>query len=294
MKTKRGWLLRQIGETLRTRKGRQRLSRQLGVMLCSLIAGVFVPLIFDEAFKTELIRGQNLHIVVGLAIAVLLCLMVLYLHTLLDALQHSTKFDLHLSRDVYVDGTIRRVAFSTCNDVALRAKKRIVVIGPHFDKKGSEGDTTSHDLYLESALTAAVERHAIANNRDFVYERIVQIGREEYIKSREAARFSLSNFNNQSMAKHIQTMLDIRKKYAIGHRISVVARPYIASFPSILIVDDHYVFFSLPTDPADVDGAGIAYDTVLCIEDDEGGIAGALSDIVLRFKDESFAIREVS
>lgn len=274
-----------------------------GAMIAKLVEATL-----DWPHKVQGRQDAQIVILTALAISILMLILILRISTLVETLRNDRAYNVFLHRDHYADGRIRKGAFSFCTAAALQATKSIIVMGPHFEHKRAPTDarpvdtptpgTASHDLYLEEGMSAAVERHIHSDSSDFRYERIVQLAPDVFRSVREKHECSSSAFNNPVTAQHVADML---KKATQAHtaEISMTARPYIASFPSTLVIDDRYVFFSLPTGlishEEELDGGreSYNYDIVIGFEDLTGEIPKLFRQILLQFKNGGIKLENV-
>lgn len=156
-------------------------------------------------------------------------------------------------------------AFSYCEEVVRNARESIVVVGPHFTA-GIDIGTSAHSEYLENGLQECVKRHTAAEKGDLYYERIVQLDSEvfEAIKSARGGSVNGSIFADQKLAEHIRWCFQQNDRH-LNFKFRVSGRQFIPSFPSVLIVDDKYLFFSLPNKTSE--GPRLEYSLVMAIED---------------------------
>ncbi len=139
--------------------------------------------------------------------------------------------------------------YKNCIDAVKNAKERILVIGAHFSMNG-EISTTAHGDYLSQGLDMlldSVGKNGDALKKNFVYKRIMQIEIEEtdYVISRKQ-KLKGDAIGDRALCLHVQQALYLDSRGKL--EVQIYARKFLPSFPSILIVDDKDVFFSLPYD----------------------------------------------
>jgi hypothetical protein len=283
------------------------LIRDLIPFLAGAVLAKLTEYLIDSHIRDESEPYLRMLLLIAIVLSFMLLIFALRISLLTRVLQASRVYNVFLHRDHYVDGKIRKGAFSFCTAAALKARKSIIVMGPHFEgttiaRSSDETPvpgTESHDLYLEEGMNAAIERHVRDDDSDFRYERIVQMEPQQYRNMREKRECADSVFNNQELAIHVHEMLK-RAREAHTAEITMYARPYVASFPSTLVIDDRYVFFSLPTGlvtqeegkehPSEYE---YKYDMVLGIEDLTGEIPTLFRQVILQFKKGGCEIEKV-
>ena len=265
--------------------------KSIGLEILMLISGIIVGSIFDKAYDIFFsgmmskmdITEKFISIISIFLVVIFLIVISLYLKATFEAVVEYQMYKIHFSQDVRIKGKIKRLAFQGCAAQVLNAKRSILVVGPHFDARKKD-DTTGHDDYLENSVTEAIYRNTVGglNQRNrFTYLRIAQVGEEEQARIGQSNIVSSKTFDNTSLASHIKEILEIKSVNQNSNiDIKIVVRKFVESFPSILIIDDRYVYFSLPSL---VDG--VAYDTVLGFEDVDGHIPRALGNMVRRMSE---------
>ncbi|MEM7474268.1 MAG: hypothetical protein AAF483_04690 [Planctomycetota bacterium] len=159
-------------------------------------------------------------------------------------------------------------AFSYCEQVVSQAKEKIVIVGPHFTQEVKVG-TRTHSEYLQNGLEELIDKHVKGNSGELQYLRIVQLatGISESIRKNHG---SVSRYllYDEKLASHVKHCLKETGKN-IDFKFRVVGRQFIPSFPSILVVDDRFLFFSLPQPQKDTDTneTMLDYSLVIAIED---------------------------
>jgi hypothetical protein len=135
-------------------------------------------------------------------------------------------------------------AYADCKTEAQRATSSIKVIGAHY---GPEIDITdSHDDYLARGIMIALRRNAENTKRLFQYYRLVQVGEDVSLTELREQGLMRKHVGDVGMFLHIA---DALKLYGTvpGMDVQIYVRRYIASAPSILMIDQSHVYFSLPT-----------------------------------------------
>jgi hypothetical protein len=95
-------------------------------------------------------------------------------------------------------------------------------------------------------------------------------------------------FDNDSLAHHVEEMLSLERSPTVELSISVM--PYLPSFPSILVIDDRFVFFSVPTgltgrnEILKYGSVRTNFDVVFGIEDVSGEIPILFRQIIMQLK----------
>ena len=210
----------------------------------------------------------------------LLYMVVTYLDLVVDGIKRARNYRFFVHADANVNGQIKKGAFAFCTRVAASAERRIVVMGPYFDQDEKD---SSHDFYLDEGIMGAVNRHLQMGSQDFEYQRIVQMDQDVYESCRDEREFFAGALNNIGLAKHVAEVLDLASSHPTqGPKIEIFARPHVASFPSMLLVDDRFVFFSLPTELTR-SGSRRTYDLVLGFEDVSGAMPKLLRSVVRKF-----------
>jgi hypothetical protein len=175
------------------------------------------------------------------------------------------------------------IAFYNCTSAANRATKSIYVVGPHFSSHMPQGRySTGHAEYLSKGMREALDRASQLDPREeeggrqFEYFRVIQMDQAEVDSIRnQSVRWEA--VGDASLAEHVAHALDLGREHGSLH-VQVFGRSYIPSLPSILVIDERYVFFSLPTlrVPHGDDGdkkPELHYDFVFEIEDLTGDTA---------------------
>ena len=212
----------------------------------------------------------------------------------------SSRVSLHTN----IPGLTRSNAFSYCEAVVNAARQSIVIVGPHFTQ-AVDVDTRDHTTYLEDGITRCIERHVNDHSYDstFEYYRVVQLDKDVFEgfwrgKTEHDGIADAALFSDEGLARHLQRILGLQD-HSVTCRF--FARRFVPSFPSILVVDNRFLFFSLPTKSSVGNSRGVAsgvsrklkYDVVLAIEDQTGEIPTFFSQIAKQFEDEGVRISGV-
>lgn len=140
-------------------------------------------------------------------------------------------------------------AYDFCSTIAKSAQKSILIIGPHFTHSVVNPKTASHTYYLQNGIMAAILRHVGAEDSKslgvFDYTRILQVD-PEVIDTIDADQMPVAGIADAGLARHVDMLLKIHKM-SEEINISVFVRAYVPSLPSMLIIDDTWIFFSIPT-----------------------------------------------
>jgi len=277
-----------------------RLAKDTLALLAAVLLGAVVSGIFEAEIETRL---ETVILIVLCVSTIVWCLAVSILIELNKSIQVTKNYDIFVHRDYRVGDMIQRGAFSLCAAEALKAKSSIIVMGPHFERNEVvPSGTESHDHYLEESMNAAVTRHMSSIDSDFRYERIVQVRPDVFTAIREEGRMEPEQFDNESLARHVKTVLDLSKQ-THNAEISISAMPYVPSFPSVLIIDDRFVFVSVPTgitgelgrsDPVESGKPKTNFDLVIGIEDRSGEIPMLFRQVILQFKRSAREITSIS
>lgn len=185
------------------------------------------------------------------------------------------------------DGPVRRDgAYEYCSQKAWEAETRIDIFGPVFTHQHSD-DQTIHDHYLEDGIEKAVyRRRGQKEGTDFRYKRVIQTTRDIGKAVPSGGSTMLKGaMGNDALATHVEKVLHGDRQR--GVEVSVVVREPVPGFPSTMIIDDRWVFFSLPTQktPTRAGAAGerFDYDFVIGIEDDTKAFPRQLRTIIDEF-----------
>jgi hypothetical protein len=175
-----------------------------------------------------------------------------YLRALVRRIDIGANFEVNTWRDEPPRGWGGRgvSAYDFCSAVAKSAQNSILIIGPHFTHSVANPQTKSHTDYLQNGMMAAILRHVgDEDNKStgvFEYTRILQVDPEVVDTVAADGSMPVNGIADTGLAHHVDKLLKIHKM-SEETNISVYARAYVPSFPSILIVDDKWVFFSIPT-----------------------------------------------
>lgn len=193
----------------------------------------------------------------------------------------------------------RKTAFDFCAAIAHQAKKSIVIIGPHFQQGSAPLPT--HDQYLNEGLEKAIQRGEDPSHGTFSYHRIVQLDEAQYRRI-DNGKVDAAVIGNDALASHLKKCLESNKE-SRSLDVVVCGKIAVPSFPSLMIVDERYVFFSLPTEqwnrkdsnenPEGVIEKSLDFDFVLSIEDATGEIPRAFMQIATQFRIESRPITSI-
>lgn len=197
-------------------------------------------------------------------------------------------------------------AYNFCSLCASKAQSRILIVSPHFpDRLDITPATDSHSRYLTDGLITALQRHAFSGSSKILdYVRIVQLEPDDHLQIDVDGRAPRSIFRDRALREHLEEVLRLRRDYSHRLRINIYGREFVPSFPSVLVIDDDHVFFSLPTNltssieeasstPSRLSDLQPSYDFVLGISDKERETADAFRSIVLQFAHGSREIKEL-
>lgn len=288
------------------RRGRRIDRRALGRvfkdalgLLFAAVLGAYVSSVLGAEVTSKI---DTLMVVLLCLSALVWCLAVSVLFELNRSIQSTKNYDVFLHRDYRIGKSVTQTAFSFCAAEAMKARKSIVVMGPHFERSTLlPSGTQSHDDYLEESMNSAIDRHISNPDSDFRYERIVQVQPEAFVDFiQEEGRMEPEQFENQSLARHVKHVLELSRS-APNAEISISAIPYVPSFPSVLIIDDRFVFFSVPTGitgqqeslAGDTGRPKTNFDVVLGIEDRSGEIPTLFRKVILQFKQNGRQITSI-
>lgn len=273
------------------------LKDALGLVIAATLGAYISSLFGAQAKVTE----QELIISLLYLSALIWILTLSVLFELNKSIQTARNYDVFLHTDYRVAEFTVKSAFKFCAAEALKAKKSIFVMGPHFSHDVvSPPGTISHDDYLSDSMNAVVARHAASLDSDFRYERIVQVNSADFVSIKEAGIIEVEQFENNPLARHVKKALELSK---ISHCavISISALPFVPSFPSVLVIDDRFVFFSVPTSIT-TDGLGeevspgaprTNFDLVLGIEDKSGEIPTLFRQVISKLKQNGRELTKV-
>jgi hypothetical protein len=179
-------------------------------------------------------------------------------------------------------------AFDHCKSAVRQVQQSVDVVGPFFGNPQMYV-TDQHDDYLVEGVDGAIERHQLDEVEDsiFSYFRIVQLNSTDAVKK---GKIGAAQIGNSGLAKHIWELLEVQKK---SPKISIDIRGigHVESFPSTLVVDNRYVFFSIPT-TQEGDGR-LHMDLVIGIEDQTGFLPSQMRKVIRHLKTVSVEINEV-
>lgn len=214
------------------------------------------------------------------------------------------RFTLFVDRDFHREGKTHHRAFNRCLSEALRAKSSIHVLSPHFpdtsmhmnEEENLNSSDQAHGNYLEGGMEEVIERHVKDVQSDFTYKRVVQLDSGIIESMREDGVVDKSLFGNDAMAIHVEKMI---QENEMSHSVDlrVHARTFVPSFPSTLVIDDKYVFFSLPTYTSSenkTDARTLEYDFVLGIQDNTGELPKIFRQIITQFEIAGREIKAVT
>jgi hypothetical protein len=171
-------------------------------------------------------------------------------------------------------------AFDYCKTILLRATQSIYVIGPHFPGHTQRPSTSQHDQYLVDAMDKAIARHLDDDPqrsdeaRQFQYFRVIQFDPSFDVTALQEGTIDERAIGNASLAAHIKSAIELRNRADGAISLHISARPFVPSMPSVLVIDERYVFFSLPTNTAIADGTDpqLDYNFVFEVEDKTGNV----------------------
>lgn len=276
------------------------VSLRIGPWLIGLILGVIVT----KAYETSVGDRLEFRDVCWLGLTLLLSLSLLYVYVLCNNVRrYAEKVDASRFHRISVHRDIPGIegsnAFSYCEKVVNEARSSIVVVGPHFTNEIQIG-TDSHSEYLEKGLDQCIASHAASKRGStFYYRRIVQLDSDKYNSIRDDPRpggvVSPTVFADKKLASHVRDCLN-RNESSLDFNFRVYGRQFVPSFPSVLIVDDQYLFFSLPSEvPRNNDGAQgtLEYSLVIAIEDLTKEIPQLFRQIAEQFENDAIEIKKV-
>lgn len=179
-------------------------------------------------------------------------------------------------------------AFDHCKSALRQVQRNVDVVGPYF------GDpqmymTKAHDDYLVEGVDAAIKRHQLdeVEGSIFSYFRLVQLPEKSCV---EDSRVSVTQIGNDGLAKHLKDLLE-RQKTSTKISIDIRGMGVVPSFPSTLVIDNRYVFFSIPTTQQ---GDGQFHmDLVVGIEDQTGVFPSEMRKVIRHLRTMSREIAEV-
>jgi hypothetical protein len=183
--------------------------------------------------------------------------------------------------------------FRDCIAAVMGATDDITVFGPHFyapkqiqekesAKKRSKGkslNTKAHDDYLIDGVEETIKRHGKSERGNFTYLRVVQL---DDITRISDGKIRDIDIGNEGLASHLQRVLNERRNDSL--KISVIGREVVRSFPSTLVVDNRWVFFSLPKNE---NPGKIALTLVVGFEDKTGDFPRLMRKVILNFSQDS-------
>lgn len=193
-------------------------------------------------------------------------------------------------------------AYKTCSEKAKDAKESIVIFGPHFT---SVIGTTTHDEYLADGMEVAIRKHINQEKKEtFEYTRIVQLTAEALQGIKKDGSIKSSAIGNDALSNHIKNVLELYKVHK-SIKVTIYGIHYIPSFPSTLVIDNRFVFFSLPTNLSsneekelhkivNADTTKLRYDFVLGIEDHNGEIPREFKQIIEKFESGATIIKQIN
>ena len=214
-----------------------------------------------------------------------------------DALKGYVPFQVKVHRNTKVAS-----AFVACGARAEQAEREIMIVGPHFEE--DPVSSRDHNDYLVEHITATVQRHASIPS-PFKYTRLLQLSADDdYVLRTQHGDIPRSRLRDAGTIDHISQVLSVGRQHGGRIEIDVRGRKFVPSFPSILIVDDHHMFFSLLTAGANdgVDeGEGAAgdghvpldFNLVLEIEDRDGGVISVFKEVVKHLAYDAQQVKRV-
>lgn len=275
------------------------------------VSGGMAGAILDAAVRNYLdtkdVEAKTISIVLGaLAATILVLLWIIHLiNDYKSQVEKSTKHRLEhwgeratLSAGV-ANSNVRGRAYDFCSDRAYEASESIYIFGPLFtdqfiDPRG--GDKSAHDRYLEEGIEAAVNRHFALSHSRFTYYRVAQVS-EGFDKAIDARGYIRAGaLENEALANHVKRVLARDRVQSL--KIEINVRSPVPTFPSTMVIDSRWVFFSLPTripvGDGDDSGEFLAYQFVVGIEDTTGVIPNLFKRIIEDFGRHSTRILGVS
>lgn len=230
--------------------------------------------------------GSNIHSrLILYTLCVIMSAILVFLLIGLYLVNISVNFDSMLFKSINVDrGSQLRediTPYWRCIKAAKRAKRSIRVIGPHFSSS-MQVKTTSHTSYLTSGIEFAIKQAAETQSGEgFEYQRIVPLDPGGRVK--EGGVCSSKIFGDEGLARHVRCALELYTQAIKNNcrlHVSIHTIDFVPSFPSILIIDDEDVFFSLPCDLDPEDNrTEFSYDFVLHISDRSIKIGAQFSEL---------------
>ena len=141
-----------------------------------------------------------------------------------------------------IEGLARPTAFDYCAAVARQAKESITIISPHFTP---DNVSPSHDEYLREGLDKAILVAVERSNGNFRYRRIVQLDQSHAEQVNSDGVIDALVIGNKALAAHINQSI-IRNAESQSIDVKIYCRTFVPSLPSIMVIDERFVFFSLP------------------------------------------------
>lgn len=254
---------------------------QLSSIVISAGAGLFLKESFFDFSSTE----KTMQFFYSLS----LLSMLIALSYIKEFIPKQTTTKIFLSTD-----KSNKSAYEYCSDKANEATKSIFVFGPCFNDTIG---TTSHDDYLAIGILKAIYKHinnSYNNAEQFNYTRFVQLEQSVYAVSPKNGIVKSASINNKALSDHIDEILKINKQHT-EIKAEIKAIGHVTSFPSTLIIDDRFIFFSLASNLQNNDASNkkLQYDVVLGIEDENGKVAKEFRSIIEKFSLNSFQITEI-
>ncbi len=255
------------------------------VVVPGLSLGVVGTLVTDFLIKSSDKAPVNWLIVFALSLLILIFSGLFFsVLKLISVYERQKTHDVSISRR---DGG-GQSAFEYCASITQRATKSIYVIGPHFTggngavgEDVSKATTKDHSEYLEKAMNQALERAQSVDpersfeGHQFTYFRVVQYDPTNLNPDfHSTGKLYSRSIGDAALARHLDVAMKCRNKTDGLIQLNLWARPYVPSMPSILVVDERYVFFSLPTYASASDGAKpvLDYNFVFEVEDRSGNV----------------------
>lgn len=217
--------------------------------LVSIVVGVILGYFLDVDLSTnpQLWMIRSVSIIGACIITIAICVLAAILR-LLAVEEARNMYRVTISKD-HPNLTVgRSTAFDFCSAVAKQAKHSIYVVGPHFTNQQLNPGTETHSKYLSDEMSAAILRHTYNYQESdaFEYFRIIQLDPPIKNSFNEDGCIEWNAMGNAALAEHVQTVLTTNRGSEFVN-VNIYARTFIPSLPSILVIDDQYVFFSLPT-----------------------------------------------
>ncbi|SRR6266436_8191931 len=253
---------------------------------------------FQDLFHAQAAeRFQVILLLVICAFSLLGVSLIYYINRYIDETERSKVYSVHVWRDRPEIRKGRQSPYDFCSAIAKQAEQYIHVIGPHFTEESSHVSvgTESHDEYLTEGMAAAINRHIVsvaaggeAIHR-FEYLRIIQMDEGKRRGIDEDGHADAHLIPNDALTKHLVEVME-SSEGADTLDVKIFARDFVPSMPSILVVDDRWVFFSLPSYTG---GQSLKYNFVLGIEDRTGKIPAEFSNLIRQISKEGRQIKKI-